>query len=235
MNEIEKLKEKTKEIEKKLGYSFKNKKLLYLSFVHRSFVNENKKIISEHNERLEFLGDNVLNLIVSEYLYKKVTKASEGKMSHIRSSLVNAASCGRFLKKLKLQTYILLSKGEKKTEKRGRKSILSDAFEAVVGAIYLDGGFLKVKKFIIENFEKDFLKEIKNPEIDFKGKLQKYSQRKFKKTPEYIVIKEEGPQHFKTFHIDLVINDKIIAKGKGSSKKLAELDAAKKACRKMKL
>ena len=139
-------------IEKILNYSFRNKKHLLLAFVHKSFFNENKGVIDGYNERLEFLGDSVLNLIISEYLFHKFKDEKEGILSFLRSRIVDTPSCALFLKKLKLEKYMLLGRGEGKT-KRGRETILADLFEAILGAIYLDGGFLEAKKFLMENFE----------------------------------------------------------------------------------
>ncbi|OGN59820.1 MAG: ribonuclease III [Chlamydiae bacterium RIFCSPHIGHO2_12_FULL_27_8] len=232
---IEQLNLNITEIENKLKLTFKNKSLLALSFIHRSYVNEHKKIINEHNERLEFLGDTTLNMIVSEYLYLILQKAQEGKLSHIRSTLVNAPSCAKYYKLLNLDQFVLLGKGEEKTEERGKDTIFSDAFEALIGAIFLDFGFEKTKNFILDNFKDIFYQMIENPEIDYKGKLQEYSQKKYKLTPEYKVIKEEGPEHLKIFHIVVIINNEEVASAQGPSKKDAELQAAEIAYNKLNL
>ncbi|NGX41353.1 MAG: Ribonuclease 3 [Candidatus Anoxychlamydiales bacterium] len=228
MNDFYELKDNLNKIEEKIKISFENKDLLLLSFVHRSFINENKKIINEHNERLEFLGDAALNLVVSTYLYNKLSSTAEGKLSHIRSNLVDGASCAKYYKILELDSHVLLSKGEKEA-KRGKTTIFADAFEALIGAIYLDKGFLVCSNFIIDNFSKIFEKMCSSPEIDYKGKLQEYSQKKHQTPPEYRVVKEKGPEHQKTFDIVVIINDKEIAYGSGSSKKLAEIEAAENA------
>jgi ribonuclease-3 len=233
MNDLFKLKENLKEVEKKIGISFKNKELLLLSFIHRSYVNENKKIITQHNERLEFLGDTILNFIISEYLFKNLPTYSEGKLSHIRSRLINALSCAKYFKILKLNDYVLLGKGQKAV-KRGKLTIFSDAFEALIGAIYLDRGWTVVKNFVLQRFETIFKEILVHPEIDYKSKLQEFSQKKYQKPPEYITLKEEGPEHLKIFHVVVLINDKEKGSGKGSSKKEAQQMAAEEAYNKIK-
>ncbi|MBN2479217.1 MAG: ribonuclease III [Parachlamydiales bacterium] len=226
MNKLDELKNNISAIEEKIGFSFKDKNLLILSFIHRSFVNENKKIVSEHNERLEFLGDTALNLVVSDYLYNKLEMQTEGSLSHIRSRLVNATICSKYFENLNLVSDLLLGKGEEKTELRGKESIYADAFEAIIGAIYLDQGFETVKKFILKNFKNIFDEVAVKPELDYKGKLQEYSQKKFGVPPVYEVIKEEGPEHLKTFYIDVIINNEKVASATGMSKKEAEQKAA---------
>jgi len=231
MNDLDHLKENLQEVEKKIQISFEDKDLLLLSFIHRSYVNENKKIINVHNERLEFLGDTILNFIVSEYLYKKLD-SSEGVLSHIRSRLINAASCAKYYKLLGLNEYILLGKGEKILP-RGKISIFSDAFEALIGAIYLDKGLEEGRNFILKNFKNLFDSEIIYPEIDYKSKLQEFSQKKYHSPPEYSVLKEEGPEHLKIYHVVVFINGEKKGFGKGSSKKQAEQLAAKEAYNKI--
>ncbi|NGX52253.1 MAG: Ribonuclease 3 [Candidatus Anoxychlamydiales bacterium] len=228
MNDFYELKDNLNKIEEKIKVSFENKGLLLLSFVHRSFINENKKIINEHNERLEFLGDVALNLVVSTYLYNKLGLTAEGKLSHIRSNLVDGASCARYYKILELDPHVLLSKGEKEAH-RGKTTIFADAFEALIGAIYLDRGFLICSHFIIDHFSKIFEKMCSSPEIDYKGKLQEYSQKKYHTPPEYRVLKEKGPEHQKTFDIVVIIDGKEMGYGSASSKKLAEIKAAENA------
>ncbi len=229
MNEYEKLKESTCEIEGKIGYIFNDKELLLLAFVHRSFSNENKKIIDEHNERLEFLGDAILNLVISEYLYKKFLQATEGELSFFRSRIVDSDSCEGYLRKLSLQSYVLLGKGEKQSEDRGRSSILSDLFEAIIAAIYLDGGFFKAREFILNNFEEDVEKFLEKPSRNYKAELQNFCQKKYLKLPHYKVLKESGPDHAKVFEVEVYIDDILLGKGEGASKKEAEQAAAEKA------
>lgn len=232
MNDLFELKDNLKEVEKKIKISFKDKKLLLLSFVHRSYVNENKNIIDQHNERLEFLGDTILNFIVSEHLYKKLPNHSEGKLSHIRSRLINTSSCAKYYRLLGLDKYVLLGRGEKVLQ-RGKVTIFSDAFEALIGAIYLDQKETAVRKFILDSFSSLFEEALVHPEIDYKSKLQEFSQKKYHCPPKYKVIKEEGPEHLKVYHIIVLINDKKMGSGKGLSKKQAQQMAAQEAYNKL--
>jgi len=220
------------QIEEKIKINFSNKNLLLLSFVHSSFINENKKLLKDHNERLEFLGDCVLNLIVSEYLYIKFPSFPEGKLSYIRSNLINAQICTKYYLSLGLNEYILLGKGEQIIE-RGKKAIYADAFEALVGAIYLDKGFEIAKNFVIENFQNFFESELENPEMDYKSKLQDFSQKKYQTLPEYVIIKQEGPEHLKIFYTKVLINGKEKGFGKGFSKKHSQILAAQDAYNKL--
>jgi ribonuclease-3 len=225
MNPVETLKRQFEEIEEKLGYSFKNQELLLLSFIHRSFVNEYKTLASQHNERLEFLGDSVLGLIVSAYLYHRLPTHPEGQLSQLRSKLVDAPSCANYLQKLDLSSYILLGRGEVSTG-RTKVSILADVFEAIIGAIYLDGGMDLAKSFLICHFETDFETVIGSPPRNYKAELQDYSQKKFQKTPTYQVVQETGPDHAKIFSVVVIVNDKEAGSGMGPTKKEAEQQAA---------
>jgi ribonuclease III len=233
MNEFFELQNKIDKIEDLIDISFDNKNLLILSFVHSSFINENKKIVSEHNERLEFLGDSALSLVVSAYLYQKLSKEPEGKLSHIRSRLVDAKSCAKYYEDLKLFEFVLMGKGEKEV-KRGKIAIYSDAFEALIGAIYLDKGFLEVQKFLLKNFSQVFDKIATFAEVDYKGALQEYCQKNYQKIPKYKIIEEKGPEHLKTFKVGVFLDEKKLAQGTGSSKKIAEILAAKNAYKKLK-
>jgi ribonuclease III len=229
MNPYFELQERCSEIEHKLNYLFKNKELLFLAFVHRSFVNENKKIVSEHNERLEFLGDGILNLLITEYLYQKFPKASEGKLSFLRSRIVDANSCGLYVQKIGIKDFVLLGKGEKQTEARGRNSILADLFEAVLGAIYLDGGIESARKFIFQHFEEEISELLLSPSPNYKAELQSLCQKKYAVPPLYKTISETGPEHAKTFVVEAIVNGEILSQGEGPSKKEAEQQAAKRA------
>ena len=228
MNTYQQLQENCSEIERKIKYIFKDKDLLYLAFVHRSFVNENKKVISIHNERLEFLGDAVLNLVVTEYLYKKFPQANEGILSFYRSQIVDSSSCAQYVQKLEIKDFVLLGKGEQ-AEERGRATILADLFEAVVGAIYLDSGIEEARDFILGNFEKDISVFLQKPSRNYKAELQSFCQKKHGVQPVYEIILESGPEHLKTFVVEAKVNNISLAKGQGSSKKEAEQDAAKNA------
>jgi ribonuclease-3 len=232
MNTWENLNEHLSEIEGKLNYEFQNKELLRLSFVHRSFVNENKNV-QGHNERLEFLGDAVLNLIVAEYLYKQMPDTPEGELSYIRSRLVEASTCVLYLQKLGVGDKILLGKGERMNEGRGRESILADLFEGIIGAIYLDGGLLQAQNFFLQAFKDEIEQIIKTPIRNFKAILQDISQKKYKQAPHYEVLKEAGPDHSKNFIVAVSILGEVYGKGEGSSKKEAQQNAAENALLKL--
>jgi ribonuclease-3 len=228
MNPYENLKVHIKEIERELNYIFKDSSLLILAFVHRSFVNENKKITPEHNERLEFLGDSILGSVVAELLYHLLPSEHEGKLSNLRASLVDANSCAEYLQKLKVDSYVLLGKGEQFAE-RGKKTILADVFEAIVGAIYLDGGYDNAKKFIEKQVKEKLDEILVTPMQNYKAVLQEKSQKEFGEIPHYQVLKETGPDHSKTFFVAVFIKDKEYGLGEGNTKKEAEQIAAKMA------
>jgi ribonuclease-3 len=232
MDNLSELKKNIKKIQKKIKYYFKNEDLLIEAFIHKSYINEHKDIVFKDNERLEFLGDSVFSLIISEYLFKKLI-FPEGTLSHIRSLIVNANQCEFFFDKLKLEEYILLSKGQMK-EKRKKSSILADSFEALLGSIYLDGGLDKAKSFLLDNFEDAFLKIIKNPILDSKSSLQEHFQKMHNIVPEYRLIDVKGAEHEKIFYIEVYMDDKLLGKGIGSSKKIAEQKAASDALNNLK-
>ena len=213
-------------IEAKIGYTFKDKSILALAFVHRSFVNENKELVQQHNERLEFLGDSILGLLVAEYLYKYLPSTPEGELSYLRSRLVEACSCVAYVQSLDLEKYILLGKGERMNDGRGRESILADLFEAIMGAIFLDGGLEACRRFLFKNFSKEIDAILKTPLRNWKAILQDYSQKKHQKAPIYKVLSETGPDHSKIFHVSVYINDEEVGSGQGASKKEAQQAAA---------
>lgn len=217
------------EAEDRLGYRFKNKKLLAQAFIHRSFYNEHRDFVQEHNERLEFLGDSILGLLISDYLYHHLPSQAEGELSRLRAHLVEAGSCARFLLKLDLASFVLLGKGEKMNEGRGRETILADLFEALLGAIYLDAGIVEVRRLFWAHFEKEIQERLENPTRNWKAELQDYSQKKYQKPPTYVVLSETGPDHSKIFHVAALLDQKQVGQGKGSSKKEAEQAAAQDA------
>lgn len=219
------LQARVSEIEERLGVFFENKKFLELAFVHRSYVNEHKEV-PEHNERLEFLGDSVLGLAVADYLYRTLPGRPEGELSQLRSRLVDAQSCAKYFLKLRLEEFILLGKGEASSEGRSKSSIQADVFEAVVGAIYLDGGLGVAKSFLLHHFEAEMNETMGAPSRNYKAELQDYAQKKWQKTPLYRVLKEEGPDHAKVFHVAVVVGEEEMGKGVGMSKKEAEQQAA---------
>jgi ribonuclease-3 len=226
MNPLEQLKSRLDSLEEKLGYAFENKDFLVLAFVHRSFINEYKDGPLQHNERLEFLGDSVLGLVVADFLYHRLPAYPEGQLSQLRSRLVDANACAQYLYKLNLSEYILLGRGERLTEGKAKTSIGADVFEALLGALYLDGGLGATKSFLMFHFESDFEAVIGSPLRNYKAELQDLSQRQFQKTPVYKVIDETGPDHAKVFHVMVYLDDKEAGLGTGASKKEAEQRAA---------
>jgi len=217
-------------LEKKLNLKFKNKDSLIQAFVHRSYLNENPDFYLAHNERLEFLGDAVLELVVTEYLYKKYPKKSEGGLTNWRAALVNARILSEVARDLGFNDFLLLSRGEAKELGKARYYILANTFEALIGAIYLDQGYK-----VCQNFIKKYL-IVKLPEIikkglfkDAKSLFQEESQERAGITPIYKVLEEWGPDHAKHFIIGVFLGEDLVAKGEGSSKQEAEEAAAKNA------
>lgn len=233
MNAIEELLERAKEIEEKIGYVFKDEKLFLLAFVHRSFFNEHRDLVDQHNERLEFLGDSVLGLIISDYLYTHLSKEPEGQLSHLRSQIVEAGRCVQFVHQLGIAQYVLLGRGERMNDGRGRDTILADLFEAMIGAIYLDGGLDEVKHFFFGHFSEEIAQLLSAPLRNWKAELQDYSQKKYQKPPMYKVLKEVGPDHSKMFYVIALIDEQQVGEGTGSSKKEAEQAAAENALKKL--
>lgn len=233
MNQLEMFISKACEIEKQLGYTFHKKELLALSFSHRSFYNENREFAFGHNERLEFLGDAVLDLIVSDYLYRKLPSHSEGHLSHLRAHLVGAVSCSEYLHKLKLESYLLLGRGESINMGKGRQRILADLFEAIIGAIYLDGGLEVAREFFFRFFQDIIDTAINKPLRNWKAELQDYSQKKYQTAPQYCVIEAMGPSHKRTFIVGAMIEKEEWGRGEGTSKKEAQQAAAEDALRRI--
>lgn len=218
-------------LQKNLNYKFRNEELLSLAMTHSSYANENKMGIVENNERLEFLGDAILNLVVSQYLYKKYPNHPEGELTKIRAKVVCESSLAYAAKKIEIGKYLLLGKGEEATGGRVRESILADVAEAIVGAIYMDSDFETTNTILLTNFESDIVHAVAKGDlfIDYKTELQEMIQKKGKSTMEYVVVKEEGPDHNKRFYIDVVVNNESIGTGRGRNKKDAEQMAAKEA------
>lgn len=225
MTALEHMMKKSEQIEKIIGYTFQNRSLLLLAFVHRSYVNEHRDV-HEHNERLEFLGDSVLELLVSEYLYRTLPNTPEGELSNIRAKLVEASACIAYIQKLDLEKFLLLGKGERMNSGRGRESILADLFEALIGSIYLDGGLDAASHFLFKNFGEEIDATLRTPQKNSKAQLQDVCQKHFQQAPQYVVLEEVGPDHDKMFQIGVYINDCEIGQGKGSSKKEAQQAAA---------
>ena len=219
---------KPSELEKQLKLKFKDKKLLKIAFIHRSYLNEHPEVGLPHNERLEFLGDAVLGLIVSEHIYKKFPTHPEGDLTNFRSSLVNAKTLGKASTSLNLGRYLFLSKGEEATGGRERQYILANTFESLIGALYLDQGLAAARKFIEEHLL-IYLSEIIKKKLyrDFKSLLQEKSQEELEVTPVYKIIEEKGPDHAKTFRTGVFLGKKKAAEGVGNSKQSAEQEAAR--------
>ncbi len=216
-------------IEERLGYRFTDRNLLLLAFIHCSFFNENRDLVLSHNERLEFLGDSILGLIVSDFLYTHLPDHSEGDLSHLRAYFVGSTSCASLLQKLNLAEFILLGKGEQLNQGKGRERILADLFEALVGAIYLDGGFAAARTFLLSHFSDELIRATTRPQRNWKADLQDYSQKKYQKLPSYQVLDQSGPDHSKRFMVVVTVGDRKLGQGEGSSKKQAEQVAAEKA------
>lgn len=209
--------------EDNIGYKFKNKDLLKLALTHSSYANETKGY-TQYNERLEFLGDAVLQLVTSEKLYTENPDMPEGKMSKKRASLVCEEALAVYSKQIEMGSFLLLGKGEESTGGRERPSILADAFEAVIGAIFLDGGIESAKPFILR-----FLNDTDLHLQDFKTVLQEIIQKNPGERLSYVVVGENGPDHDKSFTVEVLLNSNPIGKGVGRSKKQAEQQAAKEA------
>ncbi|MCL2628131.1 MAG: ribonuclease III [Oscillospiraceae bacterium] len=217
-----------KQLQEKLNYKFKKTKLLELALTHSSYANDNKMSTHVSNQRLEFLGDSVLGMIVAQLIYKNKPELTEGKMSKLRADLVCEKTLAGFARGFDLGSYLLLSFGESKNGGRERPSILADAFEAVIAAIYLDGGLKPAMKFV----KGIFLPYIKNPIIhdsDYKTVFQEFIQPKTELSYTYETVAEEGPNHNKLFTVELRVNGETKGTGTGKSKKIAEQAAAKEA------
>lgn len=233
MDPLKLLDEKLPEIEERLKTTITDKTLLKLAFVHRSFANEYRRDGTAHNERLEFLGDAVLELIVSTLLYEFFPDVREGELSQLRAKLVDATACQGYLYALQLDEYLLLGKGEQLNIGRGRTTLHSDLFEAIIGAIYLDGGLEKAREFFLEHFVDDVKLIRDKPEENFKAVLQDHSQRTHQTQPDYELLHEAGPEHEKEFEIVVKVAGEEMGRGVGSSKKIAQQMAAREACEKL--
>lgn len=222
--------EQLKEFQDIIKYYFKGIDIINEALTHSSYSNEYRGKYIYNNERLEFLGDSVLSTVVSEYVYLKYRRLPEGELTKIRANVVCESSLACQAKSINLGKYLLLGKGEEVTGGRGRISILADTFEAVIGALYLDGGIETARKFILGMLEESIeLASAGNLFKDYKTDLQELLQSRFDDKISYRVINETGPDHDKTFEIEVVLGEKVLGKGKGKSKKEAEQNAAKKA------
>lgn len=219
------------DLSKKIKTNFKNKDLFLNVFVHRSYLNEHKDFYLPSNERLEFLGDSVLSLITSVYLFKKFPYLKEGDYTEIKSAIVKTDSLALSAGNLGLNGYLMLSKGEEKSGGRNNKNILADSFEALIGAIFLDSSFEKAYQFVCHFLFKDNLDQIvKNKQyLPSKSQLQEVIQAKYKTTPQYKLLEQTGPEHKRVFKVGVFFAGKKLGVGTANSKKEAEEEAAKKA------
>jgi len=233
MNNREELLNKLSQFEERIGYVFKDKSNLLLALTHSSYANENKGNGIMSNERLEFLGDSVLSIVVSDNIYLKYSHLSEGEMTRARANVVCETSLMKCANAIGLGEFLLLGKGEELSGGRTRASILSDAFEALIGAIYIDGGLAKAKKFVLDNM-KTLIHDSINGSIfmDYKTQLQELIQKNSDQKITYEIVEEKGPDHNKLFVSQVKTSDKVMGIGKGRSKKEAEQNAAKQALEK---
>lgn len=217
-------------LEKKLDYRFRDIMLLSTALTHRSYVNENRQLASSDNERLEFLGDSVLGLCVSDLLIEKYEKSSEGDLTKIRSVLVSERNLAQLARELRVGDFLLIGRGEENSGSRDKDSFLADALEAVVAAVYLDSGYDAIKKILTKLME-PLLEDDSLPAdcFDYKTALQELCQRRYKTAPIYVVVDSAGPEHAKVFEARVVIVNKLTEIGRGTSKKDAEKQAAQKA------
>lgn len=227
--------ENLEKLEKRLSVKFHNPELIHQALVHRSYLNEHPDFPLGHNERLEFLGDAVLEIVVTEFLYLNFKDTDEGDLTNWRASLVNAKMLYIIASELKLEEYLYLSKGEAKDKnKKSRQYILANAVEAVIGAIYLDQGLEVAKEFILKNIVCKLDDILSNHlYLDPKSRFQEEAQEKKGITPHYEILNEEGPDHAKTFTVGLYLGQELVASGEGSSKQEAQVDAATKGLQKM--
>ncbi len=223
------------QLEQTINIHFKNKTLLQNVFIHRSYLNEHRDSELPSNEKLEFLGDSVLSLATSIYLYQNYANLAEGDYTDIKASIVRTESLAEVAKTLELGTYLFLSKGEEKGEGRDKTNILADCFEALIAAIFIDQGFDKAYEFITTYLFKDKLKHIVENKLYMspKSRLQEITQASYKNLPTYNLSSSTGPEHKKEFIVEVIVNGKKVAEGHGMSKKQAEENAAQNALEKM--
>lgn len=226
------MKNEIEQLERRIGYEFKDKGLLVQAMTHSSYANEKKYQKHESNERLEFLGDAVLELVISEFLFLNSPKWAEGELTKTRASLVCEPALSYFAKGMDLGSYLFLGKGEESTGGRNRDSIISDSLEALIGAIYLDGGWMIAKKFVEEHVLKDL--ENKRLFYDSKTVLQEMTQADTEERVSYQLVGEEGPDHDKIFTAQVKLGQRVLGTGRGKTKKAAEQEAAYHAIKELK-
>lgn len=217
------------DFEAKIGYTFRDKKLLQTALTHSSYANEVKEKRCVNNERLEFLGDAVLGIVVAEYLFFHNSHVPEGELTRLRAMMVCEKSLHEFALQIGLGQYLRLGRGEENSGGRERSSILADAFEAVIAAIYIDGGFEPARKYVTSFADRFFSTRIKSNLKDYKTALQEIVQKNKSERLEYVLVAEKGPDHDKEFVVEVHLNSNVIGEGRGGSKKEAEQLAAKEA------
>lgn len=218
------------QFEKKLGFTFKNRSLAYKCCLHRSYYNEHRDELEESNERLEFLGDAVLQMVTSSYLYKRFNTWDEGDLSSMRSKIVKSSACSDYIAAFDLEPHLILGKGEAYAAKsKGKRSMYADFFEAICGAIFLDVGYIQSRDFILEKFGPTMEEKLFGKDINYKTQLQEKVQNMQMSHPEYELIEEKGPDHHKEFLVELKIMGRPITCAWGGSKKQAQQKAAKQA------
>jgi ribonuclease-3 len=223
------MKHELQKLEDLIGVTFSDKNTLLSAVTHRSFLNENRTATQEHNERLEFLGDAVLELVITDYLFSKYPEKPEGELTSIRAALVNTNTLAESSTKLGVNEFMLLSKGEAKDMGRARQYILANAFEAITGAIYLDQGYPAAREFIARRLF-DLTDEIVAKQLwqDAKSRFQEMAQEHANVTPSYKTLKEEGPDHNRVFTVGVYLKNELVAEGSGKAKQEAEQKAAEK-------
>lgn len=215
-------------LQKILGVTFNRPSMLEQALVHSSYINENPTYTSGHNERLEFFGDVVLDFIVAEKLYQEFPDLSEGKMTKLRASLVRRDTLARVARNIKLGDYLYMGKGEESSGGRNKTPNLAGALEAIIAAVYLDQGMAAAGNMVMGLLVEEWKKiSRQNIYVDYKSKLQELVQSRFQMTPAYRLMSEEGPDHDKSFVVEVMVNAKVLGSGTGKSKKLAETEAAR--------
>jgi ribonuclease-3 len=217
-------------LQKAVGVRFNDETLLHRALVHSSFLNENPDFDLPSNERLEFLGDALLDFIVGEHLYRSLPEMDEGELTKLRAALINAKTLAKFARNMELGDYMRLSRGEDERGGRARSGLLSDAFEALVAAIYLDSGLEAVENFLMPFIEPEAVRVMERGlERDHKSRLQEWTQSELRVTPVYRTIKERGPDHAKEFTVEVWVGDRAYGRGEGRSKQAAQQRAAQHA------
>ncbi len=217
-------------LQKAIGVQFNNEGLLRQALVHRSFLNENPGFELESNERLEYLGDALLDFVVGEYLYHRYPEMNEGELTSVRASLIKASTLARFAQSMDLGQYVYLSHGEDERNGRNRVGLLADVFEALVAAIYLDRGLDEARGIVLPLVEPEATRIVEGGlDRDHKSALQEWSQRELGVTPVYRTVKEQGPDHAKVFTVEVVLGGEVYGRGEGRSKQSAEQRAAEEA------